>query len=520
MSLFLADDQRSISTKIIRNVLFGGLRYLLIAPVPFILIPLIVKEIGTKGYGTWAVFTAVNGMTSLTDLGMVGTLSKFVADHHARKDFVSLNRLLNTGLALFASLSAVLVSLFWAGSSWIVATFFRGSAIQHSELVHLFRFFLVAIGANILTLLFSSVTSGLQRLDLTNMVGSVNVLSSAVLGGVLLLRGWGLSGLVYGNTFAALLTLLIYWVMTKRLLPDVVLNPLRSDVLEAKNIFHFSFQLYLTQAAMVVHNQLEKLLLAIFVGVASAGWYDIASDVALKIRGGIGLLLSPVLPAASELSALKDEYRLVELYYRSHKYLAFAGLPVVGFIAATSTRFVSLWVGPNLMVIARPLSILLAVNFFNLTTGPGFLISVGRGDLKPGLQSALLGIVLNTVLSTSLVYLFGFAGAVVGTATSLVVASTYFLYLFHRQTKLSVSRLFREGYLKPMICSIVVLGFLFVVHPSKDLSWPGLVLQGLVFAALYLVAVVSCGFLDRYDWGKIETLIPGIRRARRIFSVA
>lgn len=513
-------DRQPISHRIIRNVLFGGLRYLLIAPVPFVLTPIILKEIGTRGYGTWAVFTAVSGMTSLTDLGMVGTLSKFVAYHHARKDFVSLNRLLNTGLALFALLALLIVSLLWAGSNWIVATLFRGSALQATTLIPLFRYFLILIGANIMTMLFSSVTSGLQRLDLTNMVGSFNVLCGAMIGGALVLRGWGLPGLLYAAILSSLLTLLIYWVLFRRLLPQLILNPLRVDVSEAKNLFHFSFQLYLTQAAVAVHNQLEKVLLAFFVGVAPAGWYDIASDVALKIRGGISLLLSPILPAASELSALKDEHRLVELYYRSHKYLAFIGIPVVSFIGAVSTRFVSLWIGAGLALIGRPLSVLLAANLFNLMTGPGFLISVGRGDLKPGLQSALLGIILNIFLSTSLVYLFGFAGAVLGTATSLVAASIYFLYLFHRKTTLPVTRLLRESYLKPTICSLVLLGFLFVIHPSKGLTWLGLSLQGVVFASLYVIAISCWGFFDRYDWGKIESLIPGIRRARRIIPVA
>src|SRR5258708_22621017 len=135
-------------------------------------------------------------------------------------------------------------------------------------------------------------------------------------------------------------------------------------------MFGYSLRLYLTQAAVAVHNQVEKVLLALLVGVAAVGWYDIASDIALKMRGTVGLILSPVLPAASELSALGDESRTKELYYRSHKYLALGGVPVVCFVAAVSHRFVELWLGPNLTMIALPLSVLLAVNFFNLATGP------------------------------------------------------------------------------------------------------------------------------------------------------
>ena len=101
-------DHAPLGTKIMRSVVFGGLRYVFIVPIPFIMTPLILHRIGVPGYGTWAVFLAINGLTSLADLGLVGTLSKFVAEYYARKDFPALARLLNSGLTLFLSLDCLI----------------------------------------------------------------------------------------------------------------------------------------------------------------------------------------------------------------------------------------------------------------------------------------------------------------------------------------------------------------------------------------------------------------------------
>ncbi len=60
------------------------------------------------------------------------------------------------------------------------------------------------------------------------------------------------------------------------------------------------------------------------------------------------------------------------------------------------------------------------------------------------MQSAGVGLILNVFLSLGLIYRFGFAGAVLGTAISIVSASMYFLYLFHHSTGYSIMRLFRE----------------------------------------------------------------------------
>jgi O-antigen/teichoic acid export membrane protein len=512
--------QLSLSAKIIRNVLSSGLRALVLVPVPFVMTPLILSKVGPAGYGTWAVLMAINNLTSLADLGMVGTVSKYVAEYHAHQDFQSLNRLVNTGLAVFLFLSSLVGLLIWFGSPLIVHSLFRGSPLRIPELVVLLRIFLIVISANILTLLFSSVTSGLQRLDISNWISTINILGAALIGGTLLLLGWGLRGLALGQVFSAILTVAIYSVVVKKLLPETVLGTGHVDAAEAKKMFNFSLRLYITQAAVAVHNQLEKFLLALFVGVAAAGWYDIASDLALKLRGLVGLVLGPVLPAASELDARNDQQRLAELYYRAQKYVAFFGLPLVFYVSIVSRKFVELWVGPKLAFISVPLAVLMWVNLYNLLTGPGFLILAGRGFLKPGIQSALVGLGLNVFLSVGLIYRFGFAGAVVGTSVSLMLASTFFLYLFHAHTGYSVGRLIREAYLKPFATAAALALPMWLVLRATAPSWGVLLVLGFVFLAFYVTAIFLNRFLDQYEWGKIEGLIPAVRHFRRIIPLA
>lgn len=515
------DSKRSsLGKQIIRNVLFGGLRYVLVVPIPFVMTPLILHEIGVTGYGTWAVFLAINGLTSLADLGLVGTLSKFVAEYHATRDFAALSRALNSGLGLFLIIDVAIGSGLWILSPMLVRQLFRGSTVPHGELILLLKLFLIVIAANVLTQLFASVTTGLQRLDLTNMISAGNVLLSAILAGCLLLRGWGLRGLVYGYCASAVVTVAVYVIVVRKLLPQILPNPFALDTMEARRLFSFSLRLYITQAAVAVHNQLEKVYLGMLVGVSAVGWYEIASDIALKTRNGLGLILGPILPAASELNALADGSRMKELFYRTHKYLALVGVPLVCYVIAISHRFIELWVGPSLTIVAVPLSILLLVNFFNLATGPGFLIFAGIGDLRPGIQSATCGLVLNVVLSLGLIYKFGFAGAVLGTSASIVLASLFFMAVFHHRTGYPIWRVLREGYLRAAMCSIPILLILFWIFPARSLSWYGMVGVGLCFWFIYLTVVLLSGFFDDYDWSKIEGSIPPVRYARKLVRIA
>ncbi|HEY1660300.1 MAG TPA: hypothetical protein VGG14_18245, partial [Candidatus Sulfotelmatobacter sp.] len=184
-----APAPRSLGAKIMRSVVFGGLRYVLVAPIPFLMTPLILHKIGVAGYGTWAVFLAINGLTSLADLGLVGTLSKFVAEYYARQDFAALSRLLGSGLALFLLLDLLIGTAVWGASPLLVKRLFHGTTVPSAELIVLLRCFLIVVAANILTQVFASATTGLQRLDLTHMVSAANTIMSAAFAAALLLRG-------------------------------------------------------------------------------------------------------------------------------------------------------------------------------------------------------------------------------------------------------------------------------------------------------------------------------------------
>ena len=513
-------DQTRLGAKVSRNVVFNSARLVLLAPLPFVMIPFFLKKLGPSGYGTWAVFFAISNMTSLADIGLVTTLSKHVAEFYALKDFRALSRLTTTGLVLYFGIASLIAGILWLSSPLLLPALFRGSGVPTGQLLTSWHCLVVLIVGNILIMLFSSVVIGLQRMDLSSTIGSMNLLSSAGLSVLFLTRNLGLRGILYSYALAAWITSLVYIYALHRLLPELKLDLAACSWAEAREILSFSAKTYVTQIAVVIHNQMEKIYLARFVGVVSVGWYDISSDLALKLRGIPSLVLAPIMPAASELHALNDQNRLTHLYFRTHKYLAAIGVPLVVYTVFVSRRFVELWVGPALQIIALPLSVLLVVNFINLMTGPGFLILVGAGKLKPGLYSALLGMVLNLSISLILIRAFGFRGAVIGTSISLIIASFFFLYLFYRETRGAFPKVLRRAYLKPIGSSLAVVIALWRIARLGRSSWGGLVGYGIVFGLAYVALLLLFRFFDTFDLALVENFLPLPRIIRRIIPDA
>jgi O-antigen/teichoic acid export membrane protein len=520
LAKLVAPEQKSVRAKLVRNVLFSWLRGLVLWPVPFLLIPFVIGKIGTHGYGTWAVFLTVINLTALADLGLGGTLTKQVAERYARNDIHALSRLLNTALVLYIAVSLIVVAVLRVGSGHLLSWMFRGSASSPSELFRLWRYLLGIVSLNILTMLFHSVVTGLQRIDLSAVCGVFYTLGGAALTLIFLVFGWGLPGLLLANLLATLLTVILLAWMAHRLLPGVVLNPREFRWSEVDDIFRFSVQLYTIQMATTIQHQVEKLYLAWFVGVVPVGWYTIASDASARIRRIPELLLAPVMAAASELDARGDDRRVEELYFRLHKYLAFIGVPLVFYVVAMSNRFVALWLGPQFEGVAFALTGLIWVNFLNLLTAPGVLILTGKGQLRPAVNSALVAFSLVITLSFVLIYKLGFSGAVGGVVVADIVAASLFLYWFHSLTAYPFRRIVREAYLKPTVCSLVLVGSLLLSELPNRSGWVWFSINTSIFVLFYLAGLVVTRFFDLVDLAQVESFLPLARVARRVLRTA
>jgi O-antigen/teichoic acid export membrane protein len=516
LSNVFAPEQKPVGAKVVRNVLFSALQNVLVFPVPFLLIPFILRKVGIGEYGTYAVFLTVIGFTSLTDLGMSGTLTKHVAEHYARGDFGALKRLLDTGLMFYLLICLLMMGALWVFGGKLLPLLFRGASTPYTELRTLWLVMILTMGANFLAAPFVSVVLGLQRMDISSALSFVSVVSNAIFTVVFLSFGWHLKGLLCASLAGALVCLALLAGSAHKLLPQVSVNPFHFDRREMKEIFSFSWRLYTMQISSVIQSQIEKIYLAWFVGVIPVGWYNIANTGGQKARRLPELLLSPVMAAASELDARGHREKLREFYYRSHKYLAFLSVPTVVLAAVLCRPFVKLWLGTQLNVVAIPFALLVLTNVVTVTTGPGALIFVGQGELAPAVIAAVSTTLLNLAISFFLIRSYAFPGAVLGTLASACVGAGLFICLFHRHTGYPYKRLFTESYLKPLGASLAGAVACFLIGPPQHIGWGGLVLKAVVFGVIYLMALVVTRFFDGFDLQQVGRLLPVFRPARGV----
>jgi len=425
---------------------------------------------------------------------------------------------INAGILIFSAIALVWVLAVNLASRALISFFFRQSSVEPFHLQHALRVLTLAIALNLLSTPFFSIICGLQRLDLVNMFWTASSIITACAGALFVFLGWGINGLVDALVLTSVTMVLLSVGVAWRLLPQLRFNPRLVRLADIKELSSFSVQMYVAQIASAVYIHTDKLLLAHFAGLTPAGWYDIGNDLALKIRGAPGLLISPLMPAAAELDARNDDARTQELYYRAHKYLAFVGSALVGIVLLLAHRFVELWLGSGFSGTARALMVLTAVQVANLACGPALVILIGRGNLLPTIKFAVVGMVGTLTISTVLIFLFGFTGALYGTSISVLSAAAYLVYLFHQETGYSPRRLLRV-YVKPVlwIAGLAFAAKLFV--PLSQLRWLGMIVTAAVVIFAHACGLLLMRYFDTLDLWALERLFRVPRALRRNFLI-
>ncbi len=500
---FLHEKEMSVSGRIVRNTLFNSASRVCDVIFGLILTPLVIRRLGLELFGVWVMIIAVTNYFSLFDFGIGSSSVKYVAEYHARGMTDRINRLVSTGLFYYACFAVVVaaLALLLTGPFLLV---FKIPAQHAAEASFVLMIVSLTLGFNNIVANFTAIQTGLQRMDITALMG---ISSSCVSAGVTLLMlkaGHGLTGLIVANAAVYCSFGLLNIAIAFRLVPGLRLGPAFVDRAMLRQMFGFGSRIQVTSLAGLLHSQFDKFLLASLVDLTHVSFYGVASQVVGKARSLPQLVVSALFPAASDLEAHHDRAGLEELYRRAFKYTALIALPCAVFLLLIARVFIAAWLGPGYGVTAATLRALAVANCFNALIAPGFFILNGMGKPGIGMKSSLAAAGLNLVLSSLGVAFFGYPGVVAGTLVAMTAAAVYFLVMCHRALGIPFVPLIARPLAAAML-PCLVMGF--TVRFAQ--GWPGVIGCAVSYAVLYVACVAFLKCLDPVDLSLPSRVLAG-----------
>lgn len=487
------------SILVVKNAFFNIAAFTITLVVTFLLIPVMLTNLGTVGFGVWSLVRVLMSYASLGDLGLTNSITKFVAENKVNNDSEKIENIIRTSFVIYVIIVLVLFILLLIFKNTITDTFFSTSNEYSKDLDFVLFGSFVIFSMNLIFSVYTSSIVGIQRMDVTNIVTVVYTILNGILVYLALVFSTGLPGLIYANAISTFIAIVLNIYYFYKLFPDIRVFRFKLSLKTFSQLFHYGKYILVGAVANSIHLHYDKLLLSSFLNLVSVSNYEVASRIIQMMRQIPVLILNPLLPAASELSVKESKEEITKLYYSSMKYLVVLLFLIFGFVGFYASPMIKIWLGKSYNdIIVITLQVFILSNFINLLTGPGYFISLGAGKAQYAMYSAVFGLILNIILSYIFLKYFGYYGVVAGTFIALSLAAIVFLIQVHKLMNISWSKFIKIFYLPALaFCIAIFIGVIF--SHVTSIQYIQLFVGGIVAVAVYNYLLLKLNYYNEQD---------------------
>ncbi len=479
--------------KIVKNTIYNIIGNFTLITIGFILVPYIIKHIGVNVYGSiWVIAIIVISFSQLFDFGLTSACTKYIAEYHTKSDVQNMNRVVNTVFFFFLIFWVLVYPLIYIFREEIILLLGTSSDLK-SEMYFVLFVVTAIMAVNHITSPFYASISAIQRYDLLNIF----IISAAILNIILIVilfnTGFGVNGLAISYFifyFSIAVSVILYCF---KLIPGLQFGLKYLNIDTFKKVFYFGINLQIGKISQIVVFQLDKFLALKLFGGKYAAFYEVGSKITSFTRSIPLLLVSAIVPAATELDAKGENLKLKILFETGTRYLIIGGFLIGGFIFSHADLIIQSWIGKKLTIegiyISSSIIRLIVLGYFaNMITGAMSSIALGFDRTEFERRAGIVTIILFPLLAIILLPIFGFYGIAMSVSLTLVISSIYFMLLFVRFIDYKIYNVFKmllipisaailsailtyvlykfipESYMENRISSLIVTGILFLIY--------------------------------------------------------
>lgn len=405
-----------------RNAVWNVLEVLVSTAVLFVMLRLIIAELGVEALGIWSLVLASISVGRFADLGVTGGVGRYVATLTAKgaspddvRAYIDTALILNIGL--YGALAAALYWPAWWG---------LGLTLEGPQLAEARALLPYAIGSFALQAIASVVVAaliGFHRSDLKSIVMMGGLVVQALFA-VALIGAMGLQGVAAGQVAQYLVLLVVGWALVVRLAggdwAQALPNRLRKTAF--KDLVGFGMRMQTLNVANFTFDPIVKFTFAAIGGVAALGIYDLMLRGLLQVRQ---IILAPTQNLTPLLAAAHHEGApaLRRAYEQPLALLIAAAAPVMALIVVGSPILSLIWLGrvdQDFVVYSLIGSVGWLVNMIAV---PAWHLGVATGRLRWNIAGAALTSGGALMLSYSLGLALGGLGVVIGAMAALTAGA-------------------------------------------------------------------------------------------------
>lgn len=469
--------------------------------VGLIYTPVMLRLLGQSEYGLYQLASSVISYLGLLSLGFGGSYVRYYSRYKAVNDSIGIEKLNGMFMTIFiviGIISALAGSVLIANVENIFSESLTADEVSTARVLMTLMIFNLAISFP--GSVFSSHITANEQYIFQRVVLILRNILNPFLTLPLLLMGYKSIAVVFIQTVLSVSAFAANMVFCKRKL-KMSFDFTRFDGKFLKELFMFSFWIFLNQIIDQVNNQLDKFILGIYSGTISVAIYGVANQIFIMYITFSTSISAVFTPRVNRMVAQRNNNNeLTDLFIKVGRIqFILLFLTVSGFVVF-GKFFINFWAGEGYED-AYIIGLLLII--------PGTVpwiqnlgIEIQRAKNKHQLRSIiyLLMAVINVVLSIPLAQRYGAIGAALGTCISYIVGNGIAMNIVY-QTKIGINVIsfwrsilsFVPGLIMPIAMAVLIINFV---------SFDSL-LEFCIWIIIYIITyIISMWFLGINNYEK------------------
>ena len=470
--------------RILINAIMSLLQIILVSGVLFFLYRFLLKTVGVEQLGIWSLVLATTSVTQVANLGLSGSVVKFVAKYVARNEDRNVSGVIQTAVISLGVIIGFVLLIGYPLIKWVLGLVVPPSSLNLA--LSILPFALFGLWLMAVTSVFQSGLDGLQRIYIRNLLTIGSSIFFALLCFIFAPKH-GLIGLAYAQIINNSTILLLSWFLIKRFLPLLPVIPYQWDRYLFKEIINYGINFQIISVTTMFYDPITKALLSKFGGLSMVGYYEMASKMILQLRALLVSAYQVLVPAIANLQE-KAPQKIRHIYLTSYRLLFYLSIPLFSLIIAFIPTISKIWIGHYEKVFII-FGTLLAIGWLlNILNVPAYFVYLGTGKLFYNVISHITIGLLNAGLGYLLGIFYGGIGVVIGWVISLAIGSSVIYISYHMIEGIQLKGLFPVESRTLFLASLLFV-VVFIIIQSRFLNKIDVISSSVILLFLFLIIV-------------------------------
>ena len=473
--------------------------------------PFMLSKLGKSEYGLFSLVNSIVAYIYLLDLGFGNAVIRYNSKYMIEKNEDGRKKVNGMFLSLYLILSLI---------SMVIGTiiyFNLGKMMSKSLSVHevmltkrMFMVAIVNISLSFPLSIFNSIITAHEKFVYIKLLNLIRTIMNPAIMIMILLFGYRAFGMVIGSTiFNLLLGLVNVFYCFKILKLKIKLGAF--DKVLFKQIFNYSFFVFLGAIAYQIYWNTDQFIIAMFVGAAPIAIYAVATQFNTYFISLSNVLSSMFLPKLTKMVTVeankKDLMKLLIKVGRIQYYICsyiFVGFVLVG------KQFIVRWVGNGYSYCYLIAIVLMFPQIFSIIQSlfATMLEAMNMHRVKAYIYLSVA--ILNVILSILLVKKYQGMGCAIGTAIGMIINAVANNFYYKYVIKLDI-KAFWVQMLKLVIPTSIsfIVGF-FALKIFSLTSYGSILMFGVLFTIIYFVVFWVLAF-NQYEKKIFTTALKSVK---------